>query len=497
MQHLKITNLSFRYNASHSYIFEDLNVEFEPAWSAIVGANGSGKSTLLQLIAKELKANQGSISGNDLVYYCAQSTESLPKEFEALLFSYTKEAFKIKELLAIDDAWLYNWENLSHGERKRVQIAVALFLEPDVLLLDEPTNHLDIKNKNIVLQALARFKGIGLLVSHDRELLDTLSTNTLFLKNSEIRLFKTNYSNAMLEYTKDREFLQKVQANQNRELKKLKQTMQTQKQKVSQSTKKFSKKNIDKNDSDSKNKINLAKLTGKDKNDGQRLKTLQSKQDHLNAKAIKTDKVYTLGIRIDSKNSRSIFPLPIKSTTLKLSDTKKLFFPNLTVNQNEKIGIVGENGSGKSSFINYLLSINDFKNELLYIPQEISTQANKEFFQTINALSKDKRGEIYTIVTKLASSAKGLLQSQLPSAGEIRKLFIAKGLLDKPSLIILDEPTNHMDLDSILALEEALQEYGGTLIIISHDRFFLESVVDTIWRFTYIDEGLYTIDTTG
>ncbi len=494
MQHLKITNLYFKYNNSSSFIFQNLNLEFDRIWSCIVGSNGSGKSTLLKLISKELKPQQGFIKGNDLVYYCTQSTEFLPQNFEEFIYTYNKKAFKIKELLGINDSWLYSWDTLSHGERKRAQIAVALFLEPDVLLLDEPTNHLDIKNKKIVFNALISFKGIGLLVSHDRKLLDELCTNTLFLKDGDISLFKTNYSNAMVEYEKDMQFLYKQQENQNKQLKKLKQTIQSQKQKVSLSNKRFSKKDIDKNDNDTKNKINLAKLTGKDKNDGQVLKTLQSKQNHLNSKVIKTHKVYSLGISIDSKNSNNIFPLDIKSNTLKLSDDKNLFFQNLSINQNDKIGIVGENGSGKSSFINYLLSITNFKNEILYIPQEISEQQSKDFFKDINTLPKDKKGEIYTIVTKLASNSKVLLQSSNPSAGEIRKLFIAKGLLENPLIIILDEPTNHMDLDSILALEEALKKYDTVVIIISHDTVFLDNIVDTVWKFNKKSDSLYTID---
>jgi len=494
MQHLKITNLYFKYNSSSTFTFKNLNLEFEQTWSCIVGANGSGKTTLLKLISKELKPSEGFIKGNDLVYYCSQSTEFLPEYFEEFIFTYNKKTFKIKELLDIDDSWFYLWDKLSDGEKKRLQIAIALFLQPDILLLDEPTNHLDIKTKRLVSKALKSFKGIGLLVSHDRELLDSLCTNTLFLKNEDIKLFKTNYSNAMLEYKKDMNFLYKTKQNQTKELKKLQQSIDSQKQKVSQANKRLSKKNIAKKDSDSKNKINLAKLTGKDKNDGQVLKSLQSKQKHLNLKSIKLDKDYTLGITIDSNECKNFFPISIESNTLKLSDTKKLFFEGFSINQSDKIGIVGENGLGKSSFINYILNTIDKKDKILYIPQEIRAKQTKEFFKYINNLDNNKKGEIYTIVTKLASNSKKLLQSQNPSLGEIRKLFIANGLLQKPSLIILDEPTNHMDLDSILALQEALIEYNSALILVSHDMVFLDSVVNNIWKFNKKSDSFYTID---
>jgi ATPase subunit of ABC transporter with duplicated ATPase domains len=158
---------------------------------------------------------------------------------------------------------------------------------------------------------------------------------------------------------------------------------------------------------------------------------------------------------------------------LELSDTKKLSYQTLSIDENHKIGIIGENGAGKSSFLNHLLSTINLENEYLYIPQEISQKQSKELFDDINDLPNDIKGEIYTIVRKLASDPIKLQDSLMPSPGEVRKLMIEKGLLESPSLIILDEPTNHMDLDSIISLETALKEYNGTMIVISHDKPFL------------------------
>ena len=108
-------------------------------------------------------------------------------------------------------------------------------------------------------------------------------------------------------------------------------------------------------------------------------------------------------------------------------------------------------------------------------------------------MNKDKKGEVFTLVKRLSSDVKQLLQSSSPSPGEIRKLLIAKGLLSKPSLIILDEPTNHMDLESIVSLEIALQNYCGALIVISHDKHFVASLTKTIWSFIRIKEGVFEI----
>jgi len=464
-------------------IFENLDLEFEQGWSCLVGSNGSGKSTLLKLISKELKYEEGSIKGNDLTHYCMQSIEEIPRNLEDFMSTYTSKSFKIRDMLNIDDSWLYQWDTLSFGERKRMQIAVAIFEEPDILLVDEPTNHLDTKSKNIVLNALKSFKGIGILVSHDRELLDSLSQSTIILKNKHFYCFKASFSKAMAEYQINMEFLEKNQSKQYTELKKLKKSIQNQHEKVSQSKKRMSKKDLAKNDKNAKTKIDLARFTGKDKNDGQQLAKLKSKQERLISNVVTTEKVFDLGIEFHNIKSKKIFPIVIKKNILDLGETKKLSYEDLLIKKHDKIGIIGENGAGKSSFLNHLLSTVDLQNEYLYIPQEITQKESKELFDEINDLVNDKKGEIYTIVRKLGSDPIKLQDSLIPSPGEVRKLMIAKGLLESPSLIILDEPTNHMDLDSVLSLELALQEYNGTMIVISHDKIFLDTITTENWDF--------------
>jgi len=493
MQHLTIKNIYYKYKTSTMPIFENLTLKFEQRWTCLVGANGSGKSTLLKLISKELKYEEGSIKGNDLVHYCMQSTQEIPQNLEDFMSTYTSKAFKIRDMLNIDDSWLYSWDTLSFGERKRMQIAVAIFEEPDVLLVDEPTNHLDKKSKDIVLNALKSFKGIGILVSHDRELLDKLSMATIILRNKSIYTFKTTFSKAMHEFNTNMEFLEKTQSKQYAELKKLKKSIQTQYEKVTQSKKRMSKKGLDKNDSDAKTKINLARLTGKDKNDGQTLSKLESKQKKLISNTVTTQKVFELGIEFHDTRSKKIFPIVIKKNILNLGETKKLSYQDLLIKEYDKIGIIGENGAGKSSFLNHLLTTVDLKDEYLYIPQEITQEESKTLFDEINEMTNDKKGEIYTIVRKLASDPIKLQDSFIPSPGEIRKMMIAKGLLESPSLIILDEPTNHMDLDSVLSLETALKEYNGTMIVISHDKIFLDAITTETWEFLKEEDDLFVV----
>ena len=493
MHTLQIKNLCYKYPNSSAAIFENIDLEFNQGWTALVGSNGSGKSTLLKLISKELYSEETVIKGNDLVYYCHQSTEYPPENLNEFLTTYTSKAFKIRDLLEIEDSWIDRWNDLSHGERKRLQISIALYSECDVLVVDEPTNHLDSKNKEIVRQALKSFGGIGILVSHDRELLDALSHYTVMIKDFKISTFKLGFSFAMQEYENTIMHLQKKQELNDEKIKKLDRTIQTQKEKVSQSKKRTSKKNLGISDSDGREKINLAKLTGKDKNDGQTLKRMQSKQQQLSKDSIVLDKQSNTGINFEVERSKKAFPIVIEPNMLNISNTQRLSFPRLSIDKQDKIALVGDNGSGKSSFVRYFLSQLKFKDTYLYIPQEITVDESKTLLKEVSELPKEQKGEIFTLVKRLSSDPKQLMQSRVPSPGEVRKLLVAKGLLSRPSLIILDEPTNHMDLKSIEALERALQEYDGTVMIISHDKYFTRAVTMKTWSFEEITKGFFNI----
>ena len=493
MNSLKIRNLFYKYPSAAEPIFNALNLDFEEGWSAVSGVNGSGKSTLLKLISKELKTDKGTIVGNSLVVYCAQSTEFPPLELEEFMMTYTKEAYKLRDLLQVKDEWLGTWEVLSHGERKRLQLAVALSSESDVLMVDEPTNHLDRRSQTIVVEALRSYRGIGILVSHDRMLLDALSQHTVMIKAGEVLKYKSKFSLAQQAYGKTLSHKKKVISEQEHELKKIDRVIQVQREKVSLAKKRFSKKNVGKHNSSLKEKINGAILTGKDKNDGQMLQRTVTKQRHLSENINTLAKEYATGISFEGKIAKHNFPIAVEKNCITLFESKQLCFPRLSVNVGEKVGISGENGVGKSTFIRYFIKSIDFQHDYLYIPQEITDKQAQKLFDDISNLNSDEKGELFTLVQRLGSDAKALLNSAIPSPGEVRKLLIAQGLLKHPSLIILDEPTNHMDLDSIQSLETSLKEYEGALLFITHDETFLENLSTKEWLFEKSQNQPYTV----
>ena len=493
MNSLKIRDLSYKYPSAVEPIFNAINLDFENGWSAVVGINGSGKSTLLKLISKELKSEKGMIVGNSLVVYCAQNTEFPPKELEEFMMTYTKEAYKLRDLLQVKDEWLGSWEVLSHGERKRLQLAVALSSESDVLMVDEPTNHLDRESQAIVVEALKSYRGIGILVSHDRTLLDALSQQTVMIKAGEVLSYRSKFSLAQVAYGQTLSNKKKVLCEQEHELKKIKKVVQVQREKVSLAKKKFSKKGVGRHDSSLKEKINGAILTGKDKNDGQMLQRTLTKQRHLSENMNTPSKEYETGITFEGKIAKHNFPIAIEKSCITLFESTELCFARLSVDVGEKVGISGENGAGKSTFIRYFMENIDYEHDYLYIAQEITQTDSVQLFEEVSNLDTEAKGKLFTLIQRLGSDAKALLSSTIPSPGEMRKLLIAQGLLKSPSLIILDEPTNHMDLESIELLESALKEYEGALLFITHDKTFLENLNTKQWMFQKNQNGPYRV----
>jgi len=490
---LKIRNLSYKYHSAAEPIFSAINLDFEEGWSAVTGINGSGKSTLLKLISKELKSEKGMIVGNSLVVYCTQNTEFPPNELEEFMMTYTKEAYKLRDLLQVNDEWLGSWEVLSHGERKRLQLAVALSHDSDVLMVDEPTNHLDYQSQEIVVEALRSYRGIGILVSHDRTLLDTLSQHTVMIKSGKVLKYRSKFSLAEQAYGETLSHKKKVLSEQEHELKKIKKIVQVQREKVSLAKKKFSKKGVGRDDSSLKEKINGAILTGKDKNDGQMLQRTLTKQRHLSENMSTISKEYATGIKFEGKIAKHNFPIAVEKSCIELFESTQLYFPRLSVNIGEKVGISGENGVGKSTFIRYFMKTIDYKYDYLYISQEITDKQAEQLFREVSELDTEMKGKLFTLVQRLGSDAKALLNSTVPSPGEMRKLLIAQGLLQQLSLIILDEPTNHMDLESIQLLEVSLKEYEGALLFITHDKTFLENLSTKQWIFEKSENQRYTV----
>jgi ATPase subunit of ABC transporter with duplicated ATPase domains len=184
----------------------DLSLRLESGWTGVVGPNGAGKTTLLRLLAGELEPESGEIHRQPaglVLRLCPQTVEALGPAVQAFAAATDGEAARWRSALALDPAALARWASLSPGERKRWQVAAALHAEPGALILDEPTNHLDAASREPLAAALAAFRGVGVLVSHDRALLGALCERTLRFDAGGIRLYRGGYSAACATWERE------------------------------------------------------------------------------------------------------------------------------------------------------------------------------------------------------------------------------------------------------------------------------------------------------
>ena len=171
-----------------------------------------------------------------------------------------------------------------------------------------------------------------------------------------------------------------------------------------------------------------------------------------------------------------------------MGENRCIDLPELNILPGDRIGITGNNGTGKSTLLNYIKSIIKIPEEkIIFINQEISGEEWYTIDKKIKMLNGKEKGELLSVVHRLGSEPERVLNSLIPSPGEIRKMILGLGLLKTPYLIMMDEPTNHMDMPSVQCLEDAISEFEGAVIIISHDIRFIKRLVDTEWNLEEAD----------
>lgn len=485
---LHFRDVTFAYDSATEPLFDGLELAFETGFTGIVGRNGSGKSTLLHLAAGELKPARGSVESRGEVEVCAQQTDEPPDGATGFLNSEEPEAFRIRGRLGLETDFLKRFATLSHGERKRLQIGTALFRQPAVLLLDEPTNHLDRDGRRLVLSALRSFRGVGLLVSHDRELLDTLCRACLFLGEGEPRLRPGGYSQGRSNEQVDRLAAGRAHDQARSEAKRLERETSRRREAASRAAGRLSKRGLDPKDHDAREKIDRAKVSGKDTAAGRRLRALDGRMEQARDELAKSGRPRgeKLGFTWTGSRSARNRLVRIEAGSLPLGEGRELSHPELELGGSDRVALSGPNGAGKSSLIRHLLDRIDLpSDQVVLLPQEVEAQRAREIVAEARRLSRQELGEVLSTVQRLGSDPERLLETDLPSSGELRKLLFALGSRRQPGLIVLDEPTNHLDLASVECLEEALSDYPGALLLVSHDRRFLEALTTTEWR---IDE---------
>jgi macrolide transport system ATP-binding/permease protein len=482
---LAFHRITFAYEGSISSLLENVTAHFPEGWTGIVGPNGSGKTTVLHLAEGELQPQQGTIRRPEHIVFCPQRTDDAPLLLPQFVSSMEANACVLRGKLQIGDNWPDRWSTLSHGERKRAQIAVALWQQPNLLLIDEPTNHIDLAARELLAEALVAFHGIGLLVSHDRELLDLLCRQCLFLDPPQAVMRPGGYTEAAAEAAREETSLRTKRQAVRQQLERLTVVAQVRHSEAARANRKKSKRSLARGDSDGRAKIDRARVSGKDGQAGRLANQLSGRlaQAQERVASLQLKKRHTVNFWLDGSTSprQQLFTLP--AATLELGGSRRLVIPALTMLRHDRIAVTGANGLGKSTLIRHILrSLSVPEEHLIYLPQEIGLAQTRDLMAAVHRLPHAQLGLVMTVVSALGSRPERLLRNRDASPGELRKVLLALGVIHRPHLIVMDEPTNHLDLPAIECLEEALRDCPSGLLLVSHDLRFLSRIVDTRWH---------------
>ena len=488
-QLLQFENVKFSYDNAVSPLLTAASLSFASGWTGIIGANGAGKTTTLKLAMGILKPIQGRVIRQGKGVYCPQRTDDPPELFQEFLNNLQSEACILRSRLGIHPDWFIQWNYLSHGERKRAQIATALWQEPDILAIDEPTNHIDQEARELLLQTLKNYNGVGLLVSHDRDLLDSLCRQCVLLDPPDIFLSSGGYTRTMQYFQEQENKAINTHEQIKTRMTQLVSEVQRRKDVAEKMRRNSTKRKLAPGDRDGRVKIDAARVSGKDIRMSQLAKQLSGRisQEEQQLARIRIKPRYDTEFWFQVKPARMDYLFRMAVGSLELGDGRVLEYPELELKPNDRIALTGPNGSGKSSLVRKIYAEMIIEpDKVVYLPQEISLLQTQQMMQEVHSLPEDRLGNLMTLVSCLGTRPERLLSNQEVSPGEIRKILLARGVQNAPYLIMMDEPTNHLDFPAIECLESALSKCPCALLLVSHDERFLSAVGTVRWELSPI-----------
>lgn len=465
---MQLQNICFEIK-DHT-IFEKVNVTVQQGdIIGIIGKNGAGKTTLLRLLNNDDSPTEGQIKQivNDLkVTMVEQETEShsfdavIPKEGELL------EKWHVPNV---------DFKTLSGGEKLKARLARGFAQDADLLLLDEPTNHLDEQSLDLLTKQLKALKGTVILVSHDRYFLDAVATKIWSIENKTLISHKGNYSSYMKfreqkrqtqqrEYDKQQKMVERIEGQMN-------ELTNWSKKAHAQSTKKEFPK-----------EFYRGKAKRMDAQVKSKQKRLEKELEKIKIEPLESEYTVRFSMTANKKVGKRF--LEVKSLT-KSFDGRTLFKDsNFTIQHGDKVSISGANGSGKTTFLKLIVGQEKAAGDIWISPSANIGYLTQEVFdlplaqtpeQLFHKETFEERGHVQNLMKHLGFMASQWTEPIMNmSMGERVKCKLMKYILEEKDVLILDEPTNHLDLASREQLEETLAQYNGTLLVVSHDRYFLE-----------------------
>ncbi|OIJ17666.1 ABC-F type ribosomal protection protein [Anaerobacillus alkalilacustris] len=441
----------------------------------IVGKNGEGKSTLLKALADRVTLNKGKVKRLINVGYFEQMTKPVEIEVDDELLG--KLAVPKTEI-----------EKLSGGEQTRMKLAQLFSTYHEGLLIDEPTTHLDAEGIDFLVEELKYYYGALVLVSHDRYVLDQLVTKIWEVQNGKVTEYAGNYTayveQKQLERKQHKEQYEKYTKEKNRLLKSAEERMKKA-EKVTKANKQTTKKEI-------KTKGNRMFET-KSKDTSQKsmqraAKAIEQRVKQLDAvDAPKKEKVVQFqqprALQLHNK-----FPIIADRITLQVGEKTLLKNASFQFPLGKTIAITGPNGSGKTTLLKHILNGGEGITLSPKIEFGMYEQLNYQFEKSETVLSYMKNksdydeSKIRAVLHNLNIKGNDLIKDICKlSGGEAIRLVLCQLFLGRYNVLVLDEPTNFLDVDCILALEKFLSAYEGTVLLVSHDRMFVERVADVVY----------------
>lgn len=453
----------------------------------IVGSNGAGKSTLLKIISDEIDTDSGYVN-------IKSSYKVLPQKFEfdnnTTVYNYIKNNInygntgEIISKFNFKDKQNQKIAKLSGGEKTRLVISVLIENNPDILILDEPTNHLDIETVNWLVNYLDKYKGVIIIVSHDRYVLNKLANRIIELKDGEIKEYNGNYDLYLSEknneerrknyeyekYVSEKKRLIKAASEKERRSA----TMRKTPKRMGNSEARLHKMGNQK----SKSKLDKA------------VKAIEARIEKLDVKE-RPKKESSINVKF-AENTNKTGKVLIRGENIKKQYNKILFEDaEFTVFKGKRIALVGKNGSGKSTLLKVIINGVDYSGKISispaakigFISQELEVlDTDKTILDEIKCLDTDEVISRNFLGAMLFKEKDIYKKTSSLSMGEKVRLAFCKLILSNCNLLILDEPTNFLDSISREKIENALETFTGTLLFVSHDRYFIEKIADEIWE---------------
>ena len=514
---ITVNNLGVSFGAKD--LFKNISFALEENDKlGIIGTNGCGKSTLFKVILGELDATNGNvyIAKNKTIGILTQDcafevSDLVGKTALEQMYAAFPELIRMEEKLSLLEEQMSNEEHsdehirlsdeyhelytkfsslggldyksrcasillkmgfeeralsldvdkLSGGQRTRLALSKQLCREPDLLLLDEPTNHLDIETVQVLENYIKSYKKCVLIISHDRYFLDQVTNKTLAMEHGEAKLYNGNYTQSMKQREIDREIAEKHYINQQREIARQEAYIAQQ------------------------------RAWNRERN----IIAAESRQKMLD-KMVKLERPKEAPKPVKIKFTQS---LQSGNEVLRVAGLSKAFgnkvlFENMDflIRRGERVFVIGKNGCGKSTLLKMLVGESELTSgvieagynvEIGYFDQQNQnlTENNSVLDELWNAYPDKREFEIRSALARFRFTEEGCEKTvSVLSGGERARLTLAKLILSPMNLLILDEPTNHLDIMSREALESALDEFGGTILIVSHDRYLVNKLATRI-----------------